>query len=161
HTGNSVHRAWASAAGASGKLLYLCAVLIEFLVETVAIYAALGLAFSLAFVLFGAARIDPVARQASFGFRVVALPGAALFWPYLALRWWRAATGDGGHEVPGDRTATWQPSSERMRLVALGAGVVLAPLIAAVVALALGATAPSLDPAPDAQRLPRQAEAAR
>lgn len=52
-------------------------------------YLALGALFALAFVAFGAARIDPGARGATLGFRVVLLPGAALLWPLLALRWLR------------------------------------------------------------------------
>jgi hypothetical protein len=55
-------------------------------------YAAIGLVFALAFVARGIERIDPAARGASFGFRLVVLPGAVALWPLLARRWWSGAT---------------------------------------------------------------------
>lgn len=57
------------------------------LVGAVGIYAALGLVFAIAFVLRGAARIDPQARGASWGFRLAILPGVIALWPLVALRW--------------------------------------------------------------------------
>lgn len=50
-------------------------------------YAALGLGFAVAFAAFGAARIDPNARHASVGFRLLVLPGATALWPVLLRRW--------------------------------------------------------------------------
>jgi hypothetical protein len=32
-------------------------------------------------------RIDPMARGAGWGFRLLITPGAALFWPLLLVRW--------------------------------------------------------------------------
>ena len=63
-------------------------------------YAAVGLAFALAFAAFGAARIDPNARGASLGFRLIVLPGAAALWPILLRRWLR-----GADEPPVERNA--------------------------------------------------------
>ena len=57
------------------------------LLAAVGIYAALGLAFGIAFVLRGAARIDPQAAGGSWGFRLAILPGVAALWPILARRW--------------------------------------------------------------------------
>lgn len=57
------------------------------LVGAVGIYAALGLVFAIAFVLRGAARIDPQARGASWGFRLAILPGVIALWPLVARRW--------------------------------------------------------------------------
>jgi len=53
-------------------------------------YAGIGLAFAIAFVLRGVWRLDPVARGAPIGFRLLILPGAVALWPVL-LRRWRAA----------------------------------------------------------------------
>jgi hypothetical protein len=58
----------------------------EWLVGFVAIYAAIGLAFAVAFVRWGVDRIDPVARASGWGFRLAILPGAAALWPLLAAR---------------------------------------------------------------------------
>ena len=61
------------------------------LVAALAIYAALGLLFAVAFALRGAARIDPRAVGGSWGFRLAILPGAVALWPILARRWARGA----------------------------------------------------------------------
>ncbi|MEM9803152.1 MAG: hypothetical protein AAGA20_22730 [Planctomycetota bacterium] len=50
-------------------------------------YLAVGFVFAIAFSLFGAARIDPDARGATIGFRILVVPGATLLWPLLARRW--------------------------------------------------------------------------
>ena len=55
-----------------------------------AIYASAGLVFAIAFVTSGVARIDPAAKGASWGFRVIILPGAAALWPWLLAKWVRA-----------------------------------------------------------------------
>lgn len=54
------------------------------------IYLAIGIVFAIPFALRGAGRIDPAARQATWGFRLVILPGSAALWPFLAWRWYRA-----------------------------------------------------------------------
>ena len=58
-------------------------------------YLACGLVFAIAFVLFGAGRIDPHAAHGTWGFRLLVIPGAAALWPLLLLRWQR-----GVHEPP-------------------------------------------------------------
>lgn len=50
-------------------------------------YAGVGIVFAVAFAVRGAGRIDPSARGGTWGFRILILPGAAAFWPWLALRW--------------------------------------------------------------------------
>ena len=114
---------------------YLPAVLVEFLVQSVQLYAIVGLLFSLAFAWKGAAVVDPVATHATLGFRVLLLPGAALLWPLLAHRWWKAALA-GSADIPGDHTERWQQGSERLRSVALVMWLVLAPLLGAVLLFA-------------------------
>ena len=54
---------------------------------TVAAYVGGGLVFVLPFVLRGVQRVDPAAREATWGFRVVIVPGVVLLWPLLAARW--------------------------------------------------------------------------
>lgn len=63
-------------------------------------YAAIGLAFALPFLFWGAARIDAAARGATTGFRIAILGGVVLFWPWLAWRWLR-----GYREPPVQRDA--------------------------------------------------------
>ena len=50
-------------------------------------YLGVGVAFAVVFVVFGVDRIDPMARGAGSGFRLLITPGAALFWPLLLARW--------------------------------------------------------------------------
>jgi hypothetical protein len=60
--------------------------LAEWMVRLVAAYAALGVGFALWFGWAGAARMDPAARGAGLGFRLLILPGAAALWPLLLAR---------------------------------------------------------------------------
>lgn len=53
------------------------------------LYVALGAAFAVPFVAIGVQRVDPAAAGASWGFRLVILPGTVLLWPLL-LFWWRS-----------------------------------------------------------------------
>jgi hypothetical protein len=57
------------------------------LVTALGIYAGLGLFFAIAFVVRGAATIDPQAVGGSWGFRLAILPGVVAMWPLLARRW--------------------------------------------------------------------------
>ena len=52
------------------------------LLTGLAAYAALGLAFALAFAARGV-------KGGTLGFRIVIIPGAAAFWPFLLWRWLR------------------------------------------------------------------------
>ena len=51
-------------------------------------YAAVGVATAFAFALFGVTRVQPA--DMSLGARILILPGAAVLWPYVLLRWIRA-----------------------------------------------------------------------
>lgn len=61
--------------------------ILEWVLLFAAGYLALGVLFALPFVWLGIGQIDPDARRGSVGFRCAVFPGAALFWPYLLLRW--------------------------------------------------------------------------
>ncbi len=65
-----------------------------------AMYSAFGMVFALAFVAVGVQRVDPLARNAHWGFRLVILPGVLLFWPLLLWRWSAGRTAP-----PVERTA--------------------------------------------------------
>jgi hypothetical protein len=54
-----------------------------------AFYGTLGVLFVLAFVTVGVDQVDPAARGASRGFRLLIFPGAVALWPLLAWRWLR------------------------------------------------------------------------
>ena len=63
------------------------------------LYGALGIVFALPFVFRGVNRIDPIAGESSWGFRLAILAGSAAFWPLLLNRWL------GGKSAPGERNA--------------------------------------------------------
>lgn len=53
-------------------------------------YTLAGVIFALAFVTRGVSRVDPAAAGAGVLFRALILPGTALLWPWLLVRWRRA-----------------------------------------------------------------------
>ena len=61
--------------------------LAEAVVKALEIYVLAGTVFAVAFVTLGVGRVDDHAREAGWGFRLLILPGCALFWPMLAIRW--------------------------------------------------------------------------
>lgn len=56
-------------------------------VRLLGLYAGIGLLFGLAFVTRGIERLDPGARGATVGFRLIALPASVALWPILLRRW--------------------------------------------------------------------------
>ena len=62
------------------------------LLDVLALYALAGALTALAFVTFGIARVLPAGTPVTFGARVLLLPGAALLWPCVLLRWMKART---------------------------------------------------------------------
>lgn len=82
----------------------MAVILATWLVRVAGGYLLAGIVFAAVFAWRGVGRIDPVARQGSWGFRFVILPGAAALWPYLAWRWLRGA-GDPPEECNAHRRA--------------------------------------------------------
>ena len=70
-----------------------------------AAYLACGILFAIAFVFIGAKKMDPHAAQGSWGFRLLVIPGAAAFWPFL-LRRWAAGVTEPPEECNSHRRAT-------------------------------------------------------
>jgi hypothetical protein len=60
--------------------------LATWLVNALGLYALLGLLFAVPFVLRGVGRVDPAAREGTWGFRLLILPGVVAFWPVFARR---------------------------------------------------------------------------
>ncbi len=61
--------------------------LADILVLIAAMYLSIGLLFAIPFAFFGAGKIDPTAREATPGFKMIIIPGAMALWPLLAFRW--------------------------------------------------------------------------
>lgn len=53
------------------------------------IWLACGASFALVFLTLEVQRIDPLAKGAPWGFRLLIAPGTVVFWPLLAWRWAR------------------------------------------------------------------------
>ena len=70
-----------------------------------AFYLGCGLVFAIPFALVGAKKIDPYAPHGSWGFRVLVVPGAMAFWPWLLRRW-----AGGVHEPPEECNAHRRPA---------------------------------------------------
>ena len=62
---------------------------VAFLLNALALYAAVGAATALAFVTFGVTRVQ--GAPMSLGARILILPGAAALWPYVLTRWLKTA----------------------------------------------------------------------
>ena len=61
---------------------------INMILLTVEVYLALGLLFSIPFVLKGVTVIDPDgAERTKWGFRMIIIPGTIIFWPVLLRKW--------------------------------------------------------------------------
>jgi hypothetical protein len=59
--------------------------IVAFLLNALALYAAIGIVAALAFVAFGVTQVQPA--SVSLGARILILPGAAALWPYVLVRW--------------------------------------------------------------------------
>ncbi len=81
----------------------------EVVVLLFSVYIACGLAFAPFFVWRGIGRIDPAARSAGLGFRLIILPGVAALWPVLLPRWLA------GRHSPSERNAHRDAAAGRPR----------------------------------------------
>jgi hypothetical protein len=61
--------------------------------DLLGLYAVAGVVTAVAFVTFGLARVLPAGTPVTVGARLLLLPGAALLWPYVLLRWVKARGG--------------------------------------------------------------------
>ena len=62
--------------------------MLEILLALLGLYLATGIGFGIAFAFAGGARkIDPAAEGATWGFKLLLLPGCSVFWPLLLKRW--------------------------------------------------------------------------
>ena len=61
--------------------------MIEAILGVIGIYFLLGVIFAVPFAWKGAKIVDPAAVEGTWGFKLLIIPGAAIFWPLLALRW--------------------------------------------------------------------------
>ncbi len=64
----------------------------EVIVGSIATYLVIGVLFGLPFVIWGVGRVDPAAKAATPGFRLLVLPGSVALWPLLANRLVRRRT---------------------------------------------------------------------
>jgi hypothetical protein len=68
----------------------------ELLVLLFAAYAGFGIVFAVLFLMAGVQRMDPAAKGAGLGFRLIIFPGVAALWPLLLMRWTRPGGAWGG-----------------------------------------------------------------
>jgi hypothetical protein len=68
---------------------------ISVIIALLGIYLGAGIAFAIAFVMVGVAQVDPAARAAPIGFRLIILPAVTALWPFLLVKWC-AARSPGG-----------------------------------------------------------------
>ena len=85
---------------------------LNWILRIAGLYIILGLFFGLPFAARGAARIDGNAREGSWGFRLLILPGAIALWPLLAMRWLRSSAARGAGLTRSEAEAPGSTSSE-------------------------------------------------
>jgi len=88
--------------------------LANILILIAAIYLSIGLLFAIPFVFFGAGRIDPTARKATAGYKLIIIPGTMALWPLLAFRWLKGVSEPPEEKNP-HRLAARGPESARAR----------------------------------------------
>ena len=63
--------------------------IVQIIIAVVGTYLLCGVLFAIPFIIKGASAIDEGAQGATFGFRIMILPGSIVFWPLLLLKWIR------------------------------------------------------------------------
>ena len=61
--------------------------IIETILIIVALYLFLGILFAIPFVIRGVDVVDQGTHGSSPGFRLIIIPGTAVFWPLLLRKW--------------------------------------------------------------------------
>ena len=61
--------------------------IINIIMIGIVIYLLAGLLFAIPFVLKGMNRIDEGTHGATWGFRLIIIPGTIVFWPLLLRKW--------------------------------------------------------------------------
>jgi hypothetical protein len=61
--------------------------IVSILLIVVAVYLAAGFVFAIPFILKGVRKIDEGAHEATWGFRIIIIPGTIVFWPFLLNKW--------------------------------------------------------------------------
>jgi len=63
--------------------------IVDILFTLLFVYLFCGLVFALAFIMKGVNVVDEGAHGSSIGFRIIIIPGTAVFWPLLLMKWLR------------------------------------------------------------------------
>jgi hypothetical protein len=61
--------------------------IVKILLDLTTVYLAAGFLFAIIFVVKGIIKVDEMTRGSSWIFRVIIIPGTAVFWPLLLKRW--------------------------------------------------------------------------
>jgi len=65
--------------------------IVSIILVIAASYLAIGFVFAIAFIFKGVTKIDEGAHGATWGFRIIILPGTIVFWPFLLNKWIKAS----------------------------------------------------------------------
>jgi nucleoside recognition membrane protein YjiH len=57
------------------------------LLAVLGIYLLIGFFFAIPFAIIAAKKIEPSAAGGTWGFKLLIIPGSAIFWPLLLKRW--------------------------------------------------------------------------
>ena len=61
--------------------------MVNILVSLFIAYLLIGFLFAIAFAVKGVQKIDPVAAESNWKFRLLIIPGSMAFWPMLLKKW--------------------------------------------------------------------------
>jgi hypothetical protein len=64
--------------------------IVSIILIVVAAYLAAGFVFAIPFILKGITKVDEGAHGATWGFRIIIIPGTIVFWPFLLKKWIKA-----------------------------------------------------------------------
>jgi hypothetical protein len=62
-------------------------IIVSTILIILAIYLFAGLVFAIPFIAKGVTKIDEGTHGASWGFRIIIMPGTIVFWPFLLNKW--------------------------------------------------------------------------